>query len=92
MSGRDFEIAIIGGGIVGMATALALSKQTSARIVVLEAEKNWLLIKLAIIAASSIRASITNRALSKPAIVLRVDKPYINFVKNIIFAMKIVEK
>lgn len=39
MSGRDFEIAIIGGGIVGMATALALSKQTSARIVVLEAEK-----------------------------------------------------
>lgn len=39
MSGREFEIAIIGGGIVGMATALALSKQTSARIVVLEAEK-----------------------------------------------------
>lgn len=39
MNDRTFDIAIIGGGIVGMATALALSNQTSARIVVLEAEK-----------------------------------------------------
>ncbi|GIV66295.1 MAG: hydroxyglutarate oxidase [Bellilinea sp.] len=39
MTDRTFDIAIIGGGIVGMATALALSKQTSASIAVLEAEK-----------------------------------------------------
>lgn len=39
MNDRTFDIAVIGGGIVGMATALALSHQTSARIVVLEAEK-----------------------------------------------------
>ena len=32
------DIAIIGGGIVGLATALALSEQTAARLVVLEAE------------------------------------------------------
>ena len=34
----DFEIAIIGGGIVGVATAKALSEQTDASLVVLEAE------------------------------------------------------
>ncbi|MSR54132.1 MAG: L-2-hydroxyglutarate oxidase [Gemmataceae bacterium] len=33
-----FDIAIIGGGIVGLGTALALSERTSARLVVLEAE------------------------------------------------------
>lgn len=33
-----YDIAIIGGGIVGMGTAMALSERTSARIVVLEAE------------------------------------------------------
>ena len=33
-----FDIAIIGGGIVGLGTALALTQQTSARLVVLEAE------------------------------------------------------
>src|SRR5947209_9717684 len=32
------DIAIIGGGIVGLGTALALSEQTPARLVVLEAE------------------------------------------------------
>ena len=32
------DIAIIGGGIVGLGTALALSEQTDARLVVLEAE------------------------------------------------------
>jgi (S)-2-hydroxyglutarate dehydrogenase len=32
------DIAIIGGGIVGLGTALALSEQTAARLVVLEAE------------------------------------------------------
>lgn len=32
------DIAIIGGGIVGLGTALALSEQTSARLIVLEAE------------------------------------------------------
>lgn len=32
------DIAIIGGGIVGLGTALALSERTSARLVVLEAE------------------------------------------------------
>jgi len=34
----DFEIAIIGGGIVGVATARALSTRTDASLVVLEAE------------------------------------------------------
>ncbi len=40
MSARacDFEIAIIGGGIVGVATAKALSEQTDVSLVVLEAE------------------------------------------------------
>src|SRR5438105_12179553 len=33
-----YDIAIIGGGIVGLGTALALSEQTSARLVVVEAE------------------------------------------------------
>jgi L-2-hydroxyglutarate oxidase len=33
-----FDIAIIGGGIVGLGTALALSERTAARLVVLEAE------------------------------------------------------
>ena len=33
-----FDVAIIGGGIVGLGTALALSEQTAARLVVLEAE------------------------------------------------------
>src|SRR5262245_6816484 len=32
------DIAIVGGGIVGLGTALALSEQTAARLVVLEAE------------------------------------------------------
>src|SRR6476469_941076 len=32
------DIAIIGGGIVGLGTALALSERTSARLVLLEAE------------------------------------------------------
>ena len=36
----DFEIAIIGGGIVGVATAKALSEQTDASLVVLEAENH----------------------------------------------------
>src|SRR5574338_810856 len=34
----QYDIAIIGGGIVGMATAMALVEQTSAKVVVLEAE------------------------------------------------------
>ena len=33
-----YDVAIIGGGIVGLGTALALAEQTSARLVVLEAE------------------------------------------------------
>ena len=33
-----YDIAIIGGGIVGLGTALALSEQTGARLVLLEAE------------------------------------------------------
>ncbi|MBO0701097.1 MAG: L-2-hydroxyglutarate oxidase [Zavarzinella sp.] len=33
-----FDIAIIGGGIVGLGTALALAERTTARLVVLEAE------------------------------------------------------
>ena len=34
----QYDIAIIGGGIVGMATAMALVNETSAKVVVLEAE------------------------------------------------------
>ncbi len=34
----QYDIAIIGGGIVGMATAMALVKQSTAKVVVLEAE------------------------------------------------------
>src|SRR5438876_2970439 len=33
-----YDIAIIGGGIVGLGTALALSEQSSGRLVVVEAE------------------------------------------------------
>lgn len=39
MNNNPFDITIIGGGIVGMATAMALSQQTTARILVLESEK-----------------------------------------------------
>jgi L-2-hydroxyglutarate oxidase len=35
---KSADVAIIGGGIVGLATALALLRQTKARLVVLEAE------------------------------------------------------
>ncbi|RPJ45098.1 MAG: L-2-hydroxyglutarate oxidase [Chloroflexi bacterium] len=35
----QYDIAIIGGGIVGMATAMALVKQSTAKVVVLEAEE-----------------------------------------------------
>ncbi len=38
MDTKSFDVAIIGGGIVGMATAMALSNQTKASVVVLEAE------------------------------------------------------
>ncbi len=39
MNNNPFDITIIGGGIVGTATAMALSQQTTARILVLESEK-----------------------------------------------------
>lgn len=38
MNNSHFDIVIIGGGILGLSTAMALSKQTRASIVVLEAE------------------------------------------------------
>jgi L-2-hydroxyglutarate oxidase len=38
MTSRDYEVAVIGGGIVGMATALALTSRSPLRLVVLEAE------------------------------------------------------
>ncbi|RLD13730.1 L-2-hydroxyglutarate oxidase [candidate division KSB1 bacterium] len=38
MSLQKFDVIIVGGGIVGMATALKLSQQTKARIAVIEAE------------------------------------------------------
>jgi L-2-hydroxyglutarate oxidase len=38
MSDKPFDVAIIGGGIVGMATAMALSKKPGLSLVVLEAE------------------------------------------------------
>lgn len=40
MSDQTCDVAIIGGGIVGLATALALVEATSARVVVLEAEQD----------------------------------------------------
>src|SRR5690554_6709823 len=39
MAADQYDIAIIGGGIVGMATAMALVQQTNQKIVVLEAEE-----------------------------------------------------
>jgi L-2-hydroxyglutarate oxidase len=38
VTARDFEVAVIGGGIVGMATAMALTSRSPLRLVVLEAE------------------------------------------------------
>src|SRR5512133_3741473 len=38
MASTQYDIAIIGGGIVGMATAMALVQGSSAKVVVLEAE------------------------------------------------------
>ncbi len=38
MSSSHFDVAIIGGGIVGMATAYALSRQSRASLIVLETE------------------------------------------------------
>ncbi len=40
MKNRKYDVLIVGGGIVGMATALKLSEQTKARIAVIEAEKH----------------------------------------------------
>ncbi len=40
MQNRKYDVLIVGGGIVGMATALKLSEQTKARIAVIEAEKH----------------------------------------------------
>ena len=39
MLSPSFDIAIVGGGIVGMATALALTRRYADSLVVLEAEK-----------------------------------------------------
>ena len=38
MSIKNYDIAIIGGGLVGLATAMALTEQTSARLLLVEAE------------------------------------------------------
>ena len=38
MSDNQFDVAIIGGGIVGLATAMAVTQKTNASVVVLEAE------------------------------------------------------
>ena len=40
MNDTRYDIAVIGAGIVGLATAMALTKQTKARVVVLEAENS----------------------------------------------------
>ncbi len=40
MKTQKYDVLIVGGGIVGMATALKLSEQTKARIAVIEAEKH----------------------------------------------------
>ena len=38
MPQQPFDVAIVGGGIVGLATAMAIARQKTARLVVLEAE------------------------------------------------------
>ena len=38
MSIKNYDTAIIGGGLVGLATAMALTEQTSARLLLVEAE------------------------------------------------------
>lgn len=38
MPSKNFDIAIVGGGLVGLATAMALTEQSSARLLLLEAE------------------------------------------------------
>lgn len=38
MSDNQFDVAIIGGGIVGLATAMAVTQKTNASVVILEAE------------------------------------------------------
>lgn len=38
MGHENYDVVIIGGGIVGMATSMALIKQTSAKVLVIEAE------------------------------------------------------
>ena len=38
MSTKNYDIAIVGGGLVGLATAMALTEQTSARLLLVEAE------------------------------------------------------
>jgi L-2-hydroxyglutarate oxidase len=41
MSSAPYDVAIIGGGIVGMATALALAEGSRARLIVVEAEERF---------------------------------------------------
>src|SRR5512136_2045263 len=38
MTQQPYDVAIVGGGIVGLATAMAIARQKTARLVVLEAE------------------------------------------------------
>jgi len=40
VTGQRYDVAIVGGGIVGLASALALARETRARAVVLEAESD----------------------------------------------------
>ena len=40
MNSRPYDVAIIGGGIVGMATAMAMTARRSLSLIVLEAEKS----------------------------------------------------
>src|SRR6516165_5296787 len=41
MSSAPYDVAVIGGGIVGMATAMALTEGTRTRVIVLEAEDRF---------------------------------------------------
>ena len=62
MNSKSYDIAVIGGGIVGCATAMALSKSIKGSVIILEAESELAAHQQVIIVVSSILDSITSQA------------------------------
>ena len=61
-----YDFAIVGGGIVGLSTGMALYQRfPNAKVVVIEKEAVVAIIKRVITAASSIQEFIINQAVSK---------------------------